>query len=72
MWFMFLIQPNSMNVTHRGRASLSVKTTCLVLVNTYGNSPRKLFIKIMVNKEMKISEFPLLFFCSGDCLYFFV
>ena len=62
MWFMFLIQPNSMNVTHRGRASLSVKTTCLVLVNTYGNSPRKLFIKIMVNKEMKISEFPLLFF----------
>lgn len=61
MWFMFLIHPNSINVTHRGKASVSVNTKCLVLVNTYGNSPRKLFIKIMVNKEMKISVFPLCF-----------
>jgi hypothetical protein len=62
MWFMFLIHPNSMNVTHSGSARVSVRTRCLVLVNTYGNSPRKLFIKIMVNREMKISVFPLLFF----------
>ena len=58
---LFLIHPNNINVTHRGRARVSVKTRCLVFVNTYGNSRRKLFIKIIVNREMKISEFPLLF-----------
>jgi threonine/homoserine efflux transporter RhtA len=32
MWFMFLIHPNNINVTHRGRARVSVNTKCLVLV----------------------------------------
>lgn len=58
---LFLIHMNNINVNHRGRARVSVKTRCLVFVNTYGNSRRKLFIKIIVNREMKISEFPLLF-----------
>lgn len=32
MWFVFLIHPNSMNLTHSGRASVSVSVRCLVLV----------------------------------------
>lgn len=32
MWFVFLIHPNSINLTHRGRANVSVSVRCLVLV----------------------------------------
>jgi hypothetical protein len=62
MWFVFLIHPNNVNLIHRGSASVSVRVRWLVLVNTYGNSPGKLFIRIMTNSEMKRNEFPL--FCS--------
>jgi hypothetical protein len=62
MWFVFLIHPNSINLTHRGSASVSVRVRWLVLVKTYGNSPRKLFVRIMRNREVKMNEFPL--FCA--------
>lgn len=32
IWVVLLIQPNSMNVNHKGRAKLRVNTICLVLV----------------------------------------
>ena len=35
---------------------------CLVLVHMYGNNPRKLFLKIVRNSEVRISEFPLFSF----------
>lgn len=62
MWFVFLIHPNNINLTHNGSASVSVRVRWLVLVNTYGNSPRKLFIKIIRNSEVKMNEFPLFWF----------
>ena len=32
MWFVFLIHSNNMNLTHNGKASVSVSVKCLVLV----------------------------------------
>lgn len=59
---MFLIHPNNINVIHSGSASVNVSVKCLVLVKMYGNNPRKLFIRIMRNNEVKINEFPLFWF----------
>ena len=46
MWFVFLIHPNNINLTHSGKARVSVSVKCLVLVKMYGNSPRKLFMEV--------------------------
>jgi hypothetical protein len=62
MWLVFLIHPNSMNLIHIGRASVNVSVKCLVLVKMYGNNPRKLFIKIIRNRDAKMNEFPLFSF----------
>jgi len=62
MWLVFLIHPNSMNLTHRGKARVSVRIRCLVLVKMYGNSPKKLFIRIMRNRDVRMNEFPLFSF----------
>ena len=32
MWFVFLIHPNNINLTHNGKASVSVSVRCLVVV----------------------------------------
>ena len=32
---------------------------CLVLVKMYGNNPRKLFVKIVRNNDVRVNEFPL-------------
>lgn len=37
----------------------------LVLVKIYGNNSRKLFIRIIINSDMKMVEFPLLLFLSS-------
>jgi hypothetical protein len=58
----FLIHPNNINLIHSGSASVSVSVICLVLVKMYGNSPRKLFVKIIRNSDVKMSEFPLFSF----------
>jgi hypothetical protein len=50
------------NLIHKGRAKVSVSVRCLVLVKIYGNSPRKLFVKIIRNRDAKINEFPLFSF----------
>lgn len=60
MWVALLIQPNTINLNHKGRASVSVMTRCLVLVKTYGNRPKKLLNKINENKEMNRKVLPLL------------
>jgi hypothetical protein len=49
-----------MNLNHNGSASVRVRVKCLVLVKIYGNSPRKLFIRIIMNSEVRINEFPFL------------
>jgi hypothetical protein len=46
MWLVFLIHPNNMNLLHSGRARVSVSVKCLVLVKIYGNSPKKLFVRL--------------------------
>jgi hypothetical protein len=51
------IHPNNINLTHSGRAKVSVSVRCLVLVQIYGNSPRKLFVKIIRNTEVRTNEF---------------
>jgi hypothetical protein len=58
----FLIHPNSMNLTHKGKARVSVRIRCLVLVKMYGNSPKKLFIRIIRNRDVRMNEFPLFSF----------
>jgi hypothetical protein len=58
----FSIHPNSINLNHIGRARVSVSVRCLVLVKMYGNSPRKLFVKIIRNNDVRMNEFPLFSF----------
>jgi hypothetical protein len=55
MWLVFLIHPNNINLIHRGRAKVSVSVKCLVLLKIYGNGPRKLFVKIMRNGDVRIN-----------------
>ena len=62
MWLVFLIHPNSINLSHIGKASVRVSVRCLVLVKMYGNSPKKLFVKIIKNKDVRMNEFPLFSF----------
>jgi hypothetical protein len=57
-----VIQPNNINLIHRGRAAVSVSVRCLVLVKIYGNNPRKRFVKIIRNNDVRINEFPLFSF----------
>jgi hypothetical protein len=58
----FLIHPNNINLIHKGRAKVSVSVRCLVLVKMYGNSPRKLFVRIIRNNDVRMNEFPLFSF----------
>ena len=51
--FVWLIQPNIMNEIHRGSLRVRVKAMWLDAVNTYGNRPIKLLIKININKAIK-------------------
>jgi hypothetical protein len=51
-----------MNLNHNGRASVRVRVKCPVLVKIYGTSPRKLFIRIIRNSEVRMNEFPLFSF----------
>jgi len=39
-----------------------VTVKCLVLVKMYGNNPKKLFVKIISNSDVRINEFPLFSF----------
>jgi hypothetical protein len=61
------IHPNIINLTPSGRAKVSVSVRGLVLVKMCGNSPRKLFVKIMRNSEVRITEFPLVSFPFLKC-----
>jgi hypothetical protein len=56
----WLIHPNSIKLNHKGRARVRVKDICLVLVNTYGNSPKKLLNTIILKREIKIKVLPLI------------
>jgi len=39
-----------------------VSVRCLVLVKMYGNNPKKLFVRIIRNSDVRINEFPLFSF----------
>ena len=62
MWLVFLIHPNNINLTHKGKARVSVRILCLVLVKIYGNNPKKLFIRIIRTRDVRMNEFPLFSF----------
>jgi hypothetical protein len=62
MWFVFLIHLNSINLSHIGRTRVSVRVRCLVLVKMYGNNPKKLFVRIIRNRDVRMNEFPLFSF----------
>ena len=51
-----------MYLTHNGSSKVSVIIKCFVLVKMYGNSPRKLFVRVMRNGEVKMTEFALFSF----------
>ena len=51
-----------MNLIHTGKARVNVSVRCLVLVKTYGNRPKKLFVKIIRNSDVRMNEFPLFSF----------
>lgn len=59
---MLKIHLYSINDSHKGKERVNEKTICLDLVKIYGNKPRTLLNKIRANKEIKINEFPKLFF----------
>ena len=45
-----------------GRAKINVSVRCLVIVTMCGNRPRKLFVKIIMDNDVRMNEFPLLIF----------
>jgi hypothetical protein len=53
-WLVFLIHPNSINLIHIGRARVNVSVRCLVLVKMYGNNPKKLFVRIIRNRDVRM------------------
>lgn len=59
---MLLIHPNTINLTHKGSASVSVIVKWLVLVKIYGNNPRKLLNRIRENNDTNKKVLPLLIF----------
>jgi hypothetical protein len=62
VWLVFLTHPNNINLIHKGRARVSVSVKCLVLVRMYGNSPKKLFVTIIRNGDVRMNGFPLFSF----------
>ena len=69
-WLVFLIHPNNKNLIHKGRARVSVSVRCLVLVKIYGNNPKKLFVTIIRNNDVRMNEFPLFSFPIYICFAF--
>jgi len=57
MWFVFLIYPNNINLTHKSNAKISGRVRCLVLVKMYGNSSRTLFVRITRNSKIRMMNF---------------
>jgi hypothetical protein len=62
MWLVFLIHRNNINLIHKGRAEVSVSVKWLVVAKIYGNSSRKLFVRIIRNNDVKMNGFPLFSF----------
>jgi hypothetical protein len=53
MWLVFFIYPNNINLILIGRASVNVSVRCLVLVKMNGHNPKKLFVKIVRNNDVR-------------------
>jgi len=54
----WLIHPNIIKATHKGRARASVIARCLVLVKTYGSRPKKLLKTIRLKRLTNMSVVP--------------
>lgn len=65
IWLVILIQPNNIILIQRGSVIDKLMIKCLVLVKIYGNNPKKLLIKINVNKVINI-KLKLLFFFNNN------
>jgi hypothetical protein len=61
MWFVLLIHPYIMNLTHNGNASVNVMVRCLVLMKMCGNKPRKLLNTINESSDKNRKVLPFLF-----------
>jgi len=59
MWVVFLIHPKIMNANQSGNLKVRANLKCLEEVKIYGNSPKKLFNKIKVNRLVKKIVLPL-------------
>lgn len=59
MCWVLLNHPYNINAIHRGILNIRVKVKWLDLVKIYGNNPKKLLNKIIVNKLIKIKLLPL-------------
>jgi len=55
IYFILLIQPNSMKANHRGAASVRAIIKWLEPVKIYGNRPRRLFMEIIIRMLIKIN-----------------
>ena len=53
IWLGFITQKKSCLPNHIGKAKNTVRHKWLVLVNTYGNKPKKFLIKINIIKVIK-------------------
>jgi len=58
MCFVFWIHPNKINLTHNGIDRVSASVRCLVLVKMCGNSPTKLFTRIIRDIEVRMNVCP--------------
>ena len=66
---MILIHQNNINIIHKVRAKVSAS---VVQVKICGSSPRKLFITIIRNNDVKIKEFPLFSFPFLRIFFYFL
>jgi hypothetical protein len=62
MWLVFLSHPNNINLIHICGARVNVSVRCLVLVKMCGSNPKKLFVKIIRNNDVRMNGFPLFLF----------
>ena len=57
--WVLLIHPYNIKLNHNGSLKERVNVKCLDLVKIYGNNPKKLLKRIIVNKLIKIKALPL-------------
>lgn len=60
--YVYIFYSHNVYLTHNESAKVSVIVKCFVMLKMYGNSPRKLFVRVVRNGEVKMNEFALFSF----------